>query len=229
MLRPSGKFHKAAQGPIVAKWPENVGARTAADNRNTGVENGAIPVDRSIAATRVESLVPPSKTPVTGAVLASDERILKSRGLVKVGVYYALPAETEIGNEVRETIPIFNLIESAFGAFQAILQQEAYVQSLDDQKIMLETRITDIQIELGRIAGSKLPEDQVLRANLKEELPTRKEQLSDTTGTLRMAVKRLVPPAKKQAVYDEFIKQRDAFLAATNELRPKVDKVLAQY
>ena len=163
------------------------------------------------------------------AQMSTPERTLDKRGLVKVGVYYVLPEEKEIGNDFRATIPIFNLIEAAYNTFQAIIQQEAIVQSLDDQKIMLETRINDIQIELGRIAGSRLPEDQVLRASLNEELPTRREQLSDTIGTLRIAVKRLVPPAKRQAVYDEFMKQRDAFLAATNELRPKVDKIGAEY
>jgi hypothetical protein len=94
---------------------------------------------------------------------------------------------------------------------------------------MIATRIRDIQIELARIGGSKLPEDQVARADLNAELPNRNIALNDTIGALEIAKNRLVSPAAKQAVYDEFMLRRGEFLEATKQLSPTVKRAYAEY
>jgi hypothetical protein len=203
----------------------------AADQRDIWAEGMRDTDERPSKPTAV-AVAKPAEAPPTSNErkgTSTPEGVLESRGLTKDGVYYVVATETEIGKQFRAIIPIFDLVEGKFNQFQAILEVEAIVQSLNDQRIIHATRIRDIQIELARIGGSKLPEDQVARADLNAELPNRNIALSDTIGALEIAKNRLVSPAAKQAVYDEFMLRRGEFLEATKQLSPTVKRAYAEY
>jgi hypothetical protein len=231
-----GKSRKP-RAVIASSGKKDVRKGTPVDRDDAGAleSKDAVEVDEAPERPSTLVAVADAKPPKTQAdsnesvELSTPERVLDNRGLTKVGQFYVVATETEIGKQYREITPIFDLVEAAYVEFQAILEVETLVQTLDDQRIVLEARINEIGLELGRITGSRLPEDQVYRTELNTELPLRKEALNNTNRDLRIAVKRLANPARKKAVYDEFFTRRDQFLAASRELQPIVKRATAEY
>ena len=158
---------------------------------------------------------------------ASPDGVLGNRGLRKAGRYYVVATEKEIGERFNKIKPIYNVMETAMNRFLMILDAEATVQYLDNERIAAETYIRDLGIQVDN-----MPNKAVNRAAIQQLRSTQQNTrvyLSDVRGNLQIARKNLVGPARKQAVWREFMKWRADFLESNKQLRPIVDKADAEY
>jgi hypothetical protein len=162
-------------------------------------------------------------TALCGIIGEPPETVLDGYGLQKFKNYYVVATEHEIGSNFKNLVPVYDAIEVSFNQFMAILQTEDKVQYLDNERILAETRVNDIDIQLS---GST---SDVLRNSLFGERRRTLAYLNQVRGSLQIASKNLVSPIQKQAVWNEFQNQRAYFLKATKELRQLVNKAASEY
>ena len=152
---------------------------------------------------------------------------MESRGLGKAGKYFVVATEKEIGAEFNKIKPIYNVMEGELNRFIAILEAEATFQFLDNERILADTYIRDLGIQLANLPSNAT--NRQLIQQIQNEQRIYRIYLNEVTGNLQIARKNLVAPAQKQAVWNEFMKRRADFLEANKQLRPIVDKALGEY
>jgi hypothetical protein len=157
----------------------------------------------------------------------SPEGVLDSHGLRKLGSFYIVATEKEIGEGFFKIRPIYNVMETALGNFQAILNAEMTFLYWDNERTLAQTYIGDLNITIANIPNT-IPNRPTIQA-YRNELQGTQLYLNNVLGSLEIARKNLVPPARKQAVWNEFMKLRAEFLEANKQLRPIVDKANAEY
>ena len=158
---------------------------------------------------------------------STPEGVLESRGLGKAGKYYVVSTEKEIGGGFNKIKPIYNVMEGALTQFLAILQAEETFQYLDNERILADTYVRDLGIQLANTPNNATNR-QLIRQLQNEQRVTR-IYLNEVIGNLQIARKNLVKPAQKQAVWDEFMRRRADFLEANKQLSPIVAKALQEY
>jgi hypothetical protein len=163
--------------------------------------------------------------------------VLDSRGLRKVKKFYVVATEDEIGRSFTNILPVYDAIEAALNQFMVILQVEDKVQYLDSERILAETRLRSLQIQISGFPDDTLSNNAVIKnaANINAVNTLRDEQqrtlayLNQVCGAFEIARKNLVSTVQKQTVWNEFLNQRADFLKATKELRQLVDKAADEY
>jgi hypothetical protein len=228
----------ARREPVNAK-PKRTIARTAA-----AVEE-AKPTEESLVAV-VDKDEPEAIAPAASARTAADDRVqsrlakdvkksmsgtpesvLERRGLKKIGVYYVVDTESEFFKGFGQTRPTYNVLLATYNQLAAIWDAEWKAQYLDNERIAAQTRLRDIDIEIGGLG--RMIEEQMRRNALLVEKRDVTRYLSDTVGNLAIARKQVVAPAVKQRVYDEFMKLRADFQEATNTLEPIYKQAIKEY
>lgn len=165
------------------------------------------------------------------------ERVMENNGLTRVKKFYVVAAEDEIGKRFSDMVPVYNAMEAALNQFVGILQVEDNVQRLDNERILAETHVKNLDIQLSNFPTNAANNDATTvnaaniigASNLRNERQRTMVYLTEVRGTLEIAKKNLVSPAQKQAVWNEFVDQRAAFLEADKQLRPIVDKAAKEY
>jgi hypothetical protein len=157
----------------------------------------------------------------------TPEGVLESRGLGKAGKYYVVATEKEVGASFNRIKPIYNVMEEALTQYMGILQAEATFQYLDSERILADTYIRDLGIQLANTPNNAT--NRQLIQQLTNEQRIYGIYLNEVNGNLQIARKNLVGPARKQAVWDEFMKRRADFLEANKQLSPIVAKAVKEY
>jgi hypothetical protein len=209
-------------------------AELTAPTRTSGQENneheetkqaGEPPVDeREVIASNSTEPASPKKEKFSPT---SPEGVLDSKGLRKFGSYYVVATEKAIGEGFGKIKPIYNVMDAALGQFQAILNAEMNYLYWDNERTLAQTYIGDLNIAIANTPNT-IPNRLTIQ-QLQRELSATQLYLNNVFGALELARKNLVPPAKKQAVWDEFVMRRADFLEANKLLRPIVDKANAEY
>jgi serine/threonine protein kinase len=160
--------------------------------------------------------------------VASPEAILLvKRGLKKVGLFYVVATEDEIDAGVNKVIPFFNVMDAAWIEVDKAVRIENYAQQLDDTRINLQAYINDLNVQLGSLPNTVV--NRLARQGLQQEIQAAQANLGNANREFAIAIKRVVPPRKKQALIDEFMKRRADFLEATKDFKPTVDKAMKEY
>jgi hypothetical protein len=186
---------------------------------SAGVALGQTDAERGRMTTGADASAPRSKT--------TPEGVLESRGLAKAGKFYVVATEKEVGANFNRIKPIYNVMEDKLTQYMAILQAEATFQYLDNERILAETYIGDLGIQLANTPNNAT--NRLAIQQLQNEQRVTRIYLNEVNGNLQIARKNLVGPARKQAVWDEFMKRRGEFLEANKQLRPIVDTALKEY
>ena len=156
-----------------------------------------------------------------------EEVLLVKRGLKKVGMYYVVATEDDVDAGVSKVIPFFNVMEVAWNELNEAVQIENYVQQLDDFRINVQAYINDLNGQLASLPNTVV--NRLARQGLQQEIQAAQNNLGNANREFAIWSKRVVPPRKKQALHDEFMKRRTDFLEANKELRPTVDKAMKEY
>jgi hypothetical protein len=186
---------------------------------SAGIASGQIAPQDGRVTVGADASSPRAKT--------TPEGVLGSRGLAKNGKFYVIATEKEVGDGFGKIKPIYNVMEGTFLAFQAILQAEATCQYLDNERILAETYIRDLDINIGNLPNNAV--NRLAIQQMQRERQGTMVYLNEVRGNLEIARKNLVGPARKRAAWDEFMKCRADFLEANKQLAPVVAEVVKQY
>jgi serine/threonine protein kinase len=156
-----------------------------------------------------------------------EELLLGKRGLRKVGMFYVVGTEDEIDAGYNKIVPFYNVMEVAMNELAQALQIESYAQELDDTRINLLAYINDLNAQLGNLPNTVV--NRLNRQAIQQEIGAAQARLGNVNREFAIAIKRVVPPRKKQALTDEFQKRRADFLEASKEFKPTVDKAMKEY
>ena len=152
--------------------------------------------------------------------------VLDARGLRKSGSFYVIATEKEISGFLKIK-PIYNVMDTVLGQYQAILNAEMTFLYWDNERTLAQTYIGDLDMALANTPNT-IPNRLAIQQYQRERAATQL-YLNNVLGALEIARKNLVPPARKQAVWNEFLVHRAEFLEANKQLRPIVDKANAEY
>jgi hypothetical protein len=134
------------------------------------------------------------------------ETVLESRGVTKVKKFYVVATEDEIGRSFKNIVPVYDAIEAALNQFMAIVQVEDKIQYLDNERILAETRLRSLHIQVSSFPDDTLSNNAVIKnaANINAVTTLLNEQqrtlayLNQVRGSLEIERKNLVSPAQKQ-------------------------------
>ncbi len=189
------------------------------------------PVDApAVKLAGTETPKPAEPSPTANAkksMSSSPESVLENRGLQRAGKFYVVATEKEIGAGFGRIIPIYNVMETVLIQFQAILDAEATWQFWDNERIVAQTYLRDLALQLSNTPNNAV--NRLAIQQLRNEQQGTQLYLSNVLGSLEVARKNLVPPARKQAVWNDFLTRRIDFLESSKQLRPVVDKAVKEY
>ncbi|MGP0069739.1 MAG: protein kinase domain-containing protein [Isosphaeraceae bacterium] len=207
---------------------DSIARAEPADTRPAPTKAGEAPKPAAEAPAAVAEApkAKPEEEPVP-ADASPEEVLLVKRGLKKVGMFYVVPTEDEIAAGYLKVVPYYNVMEAAMNELAQAVQIENYVRELDDTRINLRAYINDLNAQLGSLPNTVV--NRLARQSIQQEIQLAQANLGNANREYAIAIKRVVPPRKKQALTDEFQKRRADFLDATKELRPTVDKAMKEY
>ncbi len=179
------------------------------------------------AADRAE---PPSRAKgPAGPPPATPEGLLESKGLTKSGGFYVLPIEKEVEQRYRDVRPRHKLMQDAFNKFAGIADAEANFQAWDVERINVEAQIKELDIEIQRLAGSRVPVDAANRGQMIVTRTDRYEYLVEVNRNLEIARKGRVTTEAWQAAHDDAMTLREKFLESSKALASKCDEMKGEY
>jgi serine/threonine protein kinase len=186
------------------------------------------PADTEPATTRTVAVAPKAKPAAeTPSGDSSQESLLAKRGLNKVGLFYVVATEKEVVAGFDKVVPYYNVMEVAYNELDQALRIENYAQQVDDTRINLIAYINDLNATLANTPNTIV--NRLARQGLQQDIQAAQANLGNANREFALAIKRVVPPQKKQALIKEFQKRRLDFLEATKAFKPTVDKAMQEY
>src|SRR5262249_21517630 len=141
----------------------------------------------------------------------------------KSGTYYILDAERAYNRVWNTTVqPAINLMEGAWGEWEAAVAVEILVQELEATQAGLVAYLNSLSVAIGqanRVQRPFLPQDQ---AATRVNLNTVQAQLAQARSQRRT-------PAQMEALKAQFMQRRQDFQGATNVLEPVYKNLKNQY
>jgi hypothetical protein len=166
------------------------------------------------------------KLEVAGAE-TGPEKLLASRGLHKVKTWYVIPTEYEIDKEFKKIRPTYNAMEFALRRVIAAKEQDVIVNTLEADQIATQTNINALQMQLGTLPNNL--DGRAAAQEIRNQITQLNFHLNEVRGNLQIQRSLQVPPAQQQVFWGDFVETRNAFYAATKEIKPLFDQASAEY
>lgn len=159
----------------------------------------------------------------------SPDAILKARGLKKSGLIYILDSETEFLDKLARVQPLYDQMTKSYATLDAAVRAQSEFDAMDLQYKLVTERLRNVQAEID--AHPPLS-NNVLRQNWYALLESEKQLRFERNALdreLDLRWKSLVSESKREAMMNEFQKQRQSFLKESRDLRALIDKVNERY
>jgi hypothetical protein len=158
----------------------------------------------------------------------SPKDVLTTNGLTQSGTFFIVESEGPVRQKIANMRPVMLDMETRFNQWAAILHNEDEFQYLTDYRVQLGGHLTDVDNEIARMPQNNplqrqaVQQSRIYRQRIDQEM-------RDNLSQIEIRRKRLVGPAVKEKMENDFGKAREKFLQAAGETQPLYDKVKEEY
>jgi hypothetical protein len=168
---------------------------------------------------------------VLGALGADGNRPqdeLARNGLVRSGKFFVLPSEERVLQGFFNMRPSMAAMETRFGDWRSILQNEHEYQALGDYQLYLRGLLNDYNSQIA-VMQERTAWDTIRKEQLARERNAVEVELRQAIFQFALRQKRLVGDLEKQRAEEVFNQAREDFLRAKERFWPQVDEISRRY